>query len=350
MKEEYYLLQTYEIFLKLIYLKLLQENLNNEIIGFTDKTGEEESVYYTVTDIQRSEDGSCFISEDPARDGANWYGYAGQNPMVYVDRIGLFFYTGNVQQSSNNTNQAGTESAEKKNSEAPNITGGGPTEEQTPPVPNIEADGGNKVSKRKKAIIEQLKYLKEITDKEYTTPQEKANAAKILREEIRDKKKYNINALFGLDEPFMNTVLRDFFNTSDTGLDYVYSDMKIENGWELTDSAGAREHQRTSGDFENQKWVNKKDGREAIFKTDDGEIYTLVKGGSIEAEMDKGTYNYAKNTSRICDWITFSEHGRWDMDTYFRQWNYTPPYRIFLGHDFSSPGYNSHYEYMYKVE
>ena len=47
-------LQAYEIFLKLIYLKLLQENLNNEIIGFTDKVGEEEAAYYTVTDIQGS--------------------------------------------------------------------------------------------------------------------------------------------------------------------------------------------------------------------------------------------------------------------------------------------------------
>lgn len=38
----------------------------------------------------RSEDGSAFISEDPARDGANWYGYAGCNPMVYVDPTGEF--------------------------------------------------------------------------------------------------------------------------------------------------------------------------------------------------------------------------------------------------------------------
>ena len=125
--------------------------LNNEIVGFTDKVGGEETVYYTVTDIQgsitevydgssklvwksgytafgelagevvdlidfdgmytgcdydsatgltyhwnrwRSEDGSSFISEDPARDGSNWYGYAGQNPMVYVDRIGLFASNG----------------------------------------------------------------------------------------------------------------------------------------------------------------------------------------------------------------------------------------------------------------
>ncbi len=144
--KEYNLLQTYEIFLKIMYFKLLQEYLNNEIIGFTDCENNEETAYYTVTDIQgsitevydndsnlvwksgytafgeiagetvdlidfdgmytgcdydaetgltyhwnrwRSEDGSAFISEDPARDGANWYGYAGCNPMVYVDRIGL---------------------------------------------------------------------------------------------------------------------------------------------------------------------------------------------------------------------------------------------------------------------
>ena len=66
MREEYYLLQTYEIFLKLIYIKLLQEYLNNEIIGFTDCENNEETAYYTLTDTQHY--GSSFISEDPARD------------------------------------------------------------------------------------------------------------------------------------------------------------------------------------------------------------------------------------------------------------------------------------------
>ncbi len=128
--------------------------LNNEIVGFTDKTNaEEEKLFYTVTDIQgsitevydgssklvwksgytafgqlagevvdlidfdgmytgcdydsatgltyhwnrwRSEDGSCFISEDPARDGANWYGYAGCNPIVYVDPTGLAPYINGI--------------------------------------------------------------------------------------------------------------------------------------------------------------------------------------------------------------------------------------------------------------
>lgn len=72
MKETYFLLQTYEIFLKLVYLKLLQKYLKNEIIGFTDCENNEETTYYTVTDIQGSitevYDGSSFISEDPARD------------------------------------------------------------------------------------------------------------------------------------------------------------------------------------------------------------------------------------------------------------------------------------------
>ena len=37
---------------------------------------------------------SSLSTQDPARDGSNWYGYVGQNPVVYVDPIGLFYYTG----------------------------------------------------------------------------------------------------------------------------------------------------------------------------------------------------------------------------------------------------------------
>ncbi|SIQ23062.1 RHS repeat-associated core domain-containing protein, partial [Alkalispirochaeta americana] len=30
-----------------------------------------------------------FTSEDPARDGGNWYAYVGHNPLVYTDPTGL---------------------------------------------------------------------------------------------------------------------------------------------------------------------------------------------------------------------------------------------------------------------
>ncbi len=87
MKETYFLLQTYEIFLKILYFKLLQEYLKNEIIGFTDCENNEETAYYTVTDIQGSitevYDGSSFISEDPARDDSKT-DY--ENPLNFVNK------------------------------------------------------------------------------------------------------------------------------------------------------------------------------------------------------------------------------------------------------------------------
>ncbi|SEQ14377.1 RHS repeat-associated core domain-containing protein, partial [Treponema bryantii] len=37
----------------------------------------------------RSEDGDSWLTQDPARDGINWYGYAGQNPISHSDINGL---------------------------------------------------------------------------------------------------------------------------------------------------------------------------------------------------------------------------------------------------------------------
>jgi RHS repeat-associated protein len=39
-----------------------------------------------------SPDGSRFMSEDPARDGVNWYGYCGGNPVNSTDPTGLDYY------------------------------------------------------------------------------------------------------------------------------------------------------------------------------------------------------------------------------------------------------------------
>jgi RHS repeat-associated protein len=38
----------------------------------------------------RSEDGASFISEDPARDGSNWYNYVRNSPLVATDPSGKF--------------------------------------------------------------------------------------------------------------------------------------------------------------------------------------------------------------------------------------------------------------------
>ena len=95
----------------------------------------------------RNEDGSAFISEDPARDGANWYGYAGQNPMVYTDPTGLAPYLNGIYDGPYNPdyNPGVPVEGPKTNpngmpqNQTPNITG--TTGEQTPAVPNVETDG-----------------------------------------------------------------------------------------------------------------------------------------------------------------------------------------------------------------
>ena len=151
--------------------------LNNQIAGFMDKDENGvESIRYTVTDIQgtvteiydenynllwksdytafgikagettklldfdglytgcdydaetglsyhwnrwRSEDGDSWLSQDPARDGLNWYGYAGQNPVNFSDNTGLFYYTAEGQKSSFDYHPT-TTSGTVKNSSADN--------------------------------------------------------------------------------------------------------------------------------------------------------------------------------------------------------------------------------------
>lgn len=144
--------------------------LNNQIVAFVDKTPDgTEKTYYTVTDIQgtvtevydeefklvwksdyaafgikagetidlidfdglytgcdfdaetglsyhwnrwRSEDGNSWLSQDPARDGLNWYGYAGQNPINFVDPNGEIQYPilslHKMQEADSNTKLTGS--------------------------------------------------------------------------------------------------------------------------------------------------------------------------------------------------------------------------------------------------
>ena len=79
---------------------VLSKTNSNFVLNFTGKLLDENTNLYYFNARWYDSDIGRFIREDPARDGANWYGYAGCNPMVYVDRIGLFYYTAEGQQSS----------------------------------------------------------------------------------------------------------------------------------------------------------------------------------------------------------------------------------------------------------
>lgn len=164
----------------------------------------------------------------------------------------------------------------------------------------------------------------------------KAKAAKNLRDEIRNKTKFNLNGLFMKDEIFMNESLRDFLNTSDTGLEYTISDVSdYSKGWrEIIDDNAKMEHQYNTQDKSNRKFVNDLDGREAIF-TKDGKF---IQGG-----INKGTFNYAQDVSSWYNgWHSFGEHGRWDMNPFFRQYGLTPTYRSIFGHWFYSDEYGTY--------
>lgn len=69
------------------------------------------------------------------------------------------------------------------------------------------------------SVKQQYINLLKITNTEYDTPQRKADAAKLIRNEIRNNNAYDSDGLFAIDEDFMNITLWDFLNTSDTGLD-----------------------------------------------------------------------------------------------------------------------------------
>ena len=46
-----------------------------------------------------------FITEDPVKDGNNWYGYCAGNPVMYIDKLGLFSKATILSKESKNNNQ-----------------------------------------------------------------------------------------------------------------------------------------------------------------------------------------------------------------------------------------------------
>jgi RHS repeat-associated protein len=126
-------------------------------------------------------------------------------------------------------------------------------------------------------------------------PSEKASWARGLRNIIRD---LDIDALMEIGEEFINDELRDFLNISDTGEDYIESDLQSSDQWSLHPGT---EYHNDENFKDIRKYVNK-DGREVVFGT------SRDSGGreEVKGNQHKGTYNYAKN---VYQWWDSSEHG-----------------------------------------
>lgn len=131
----------------------------------------------------------------------------------------------------------------------------------------------------------------------------------------------------------MNEDLRDFLNTSDSGEDYNLTEIRNDpNNWEEKEWYASLCHQsKRDRNHRNIKFVNK-DGREAVFMWVNGK-YVL----SLD-DLDKGTYNYARNTNEAGPGTL---HGRYDMDPYFRQFGISPIYRTIFGYIYYQSDYGT---------
>ena len=205
-----------------------------------------------------------FTSQDPARDGVNWWIYCQNNPLKYVDPTGMY------------------------------------SEDEIK-------------SFKKSSAEEQMTFLKNeynsVQSENSTNTDRGAKAAEMR--ELRDSMK--LGKLFKQDENFMNGDLRDFLNLKEDGtMNYSIEDVKGKQarkaGWTELCSIGSQYHQSGAGDNNhlNAKFVNK-DGREVVISYD-----RIVSSGY----PDKGTFNY-KN-GNVFSSILWGGHNLYDMKPYDR--------------------------------
>ncbi len=69
--------------------------------GYLGKQNDPTSHLYNYGYRDYKPETSRFTTVDPIRDGANWYSYCNGDPVNFVDLWGLFYYTGNGQESIN---------------------------------------------------------------------------------------------------------------------------------------------------------------------------------------------------------------------------------------------------------
>ena len=205
-----------------------------------------------------------FTTQDPARDGVNWWAYCQNNPLKFVDPTGMY------------------------------------------------SDDEIK-SFKKSSAEEQMTFLKNeynsVQSENSTNADRGAKAAEMR--ELRDSMK--LGKLFKQDENFMNGDLRDFLNLKEDGtMNYSIDDVKGKQarkaGWTELCSIGSQYHQSGAGDNNhlNAKFVNK-DGREVVISYD-----RIVSSGY----PDKGTFNY-KN-GNVFSSILWGGHNLYDMKPYDR--------------------------------
>jgi RHS repeat-associated protein len=261
----------------------------------------------------RSEDGSTFISEDPARDGLNWYGYCGNNPMNSLDPTGLYSWNqfkADVKSffSGNSGGLGGSGSPEDSGK-----TSSGGQDEVLRSIEKLRAysEALIKDTSKKQAppcgntAEEQMSYLRKMVNAgENMTDKEKGQLASDLRS-LRGV--LQLKDLFQKDEEFMNIQLRDFLNLNKNGTnEYDSSELTDANGWSEMSSIGSQYHQTKAGSDLNAKYVNQ-DGREVVISR---------SGKVITTYPDKGIFNYVNGT--ISSSILLGGHKLYDMDPYER--------------------------------
>ena len=239
--------------------------------SFTGKLYDEDAgMYYFNARWYDSELGR-FVTQDPARDGVNWYAYCNGNPVKFIDPTGLY------------DEESGYTEQEIKDFKKRNVQG-------------------------------QLVFLKTEVHSVDSGTNSAGIKADFMRKQLKPLMK--LDGLFysySGDETFMNEELREFLNLNLEGENnYSLTDVKQSgSGWfQMIPYLGDNEHQKNKNGGRNVKFCNK-DGREAIFD---------AQGNYISDGHDAATYNYGyvANLNLSCIAVG-STHGQFDMKPFFRQ-------------------------------
>jgi RHS repeat-associated protein len=78
-----------------------EESFYGERVSYTSKTLDEDTGLYYFNARWYDPQIGRFLTEDPIKDGNNWYAYAGNNPIMNIDPTGLYILPTNVEANKN---------------------------------------------------------------------------------------------------------------------------------------------------------------------------------------------------------------------------------------------------------